>query len=350
MCALVQEALAFDCVAIWDAAAEEGHSSGCDVELSQEVRRFYECHGEGGDIEEGSSSRLLRTGERAIGAILAKGQAIDPRSMDAAASLAALAIERARSFSAETAAEAARQTEQLRTAVLDGLAHAFKTPLTTILASSSGILEMGTVGSIEQKLLRLIESEADHLDGLTARLLTTARLDSAHIRLAQRRTNLVELLRSALAVFIAKTSFANIEFKAPTDSLDTMVDAGMITMAVNHLLDNAVKYSEPDSHIVVSLLSRGDAVVISVKNTGSYIPKEQRDRIFERFYRSPHTAARVAGTGIGLAIAKRVVEAHRGSIVVDSHENDGTEFSILLPCRTTTSSLKILVSAGSGAS
>jgi two-component system sensor histidine kinase KdpD len=349
MCVLVQQALAFDCVAIWDAAAEEGHSSGCDVRLSQEVRRFYDCHLDGGDFEEGSSSRLLRTGERAIGAILAKGHAIDPRSMDAAASLAALAIERARSFSSETAAEAARQTEQLRSAVLDGLAHAFKTPLTTILASSSGILEMGTVGFTEQKLLRLIESEADHLNGLTARLLTTARLDSAHIRLAKRRTNLVELLTSALASFRAKTSFANIEFNAPTDSLDAIVDVGMMTMAVNHLLDNAVKYSEPESYIAVSLLPRGDAVVISVKNTGSYIPKEQRDRIFERFYRSPHTALRVAGTGIGLSVAKRVVEAHRGRIVVDSHEDDGTEFSILLPCRTAMPSLKILVSAGSGA-
>jgi two-component system, OmpR family, sensor histidine kinase KdpD len=251
--------------------------------------------------------------------------------MDAAASLTALAIERSRSFAAQSSAEAARQSEQLRTAVLDGLAHAFKTPLTTILASSSGLIEMGTIGATERELVALIEAEAAHLNDLTTRLLTTARLDSTHIRLAKQKVDLVQLLKSIAKACTDENAAVEIALEVPAHALSILADLHLLKMAVYHLVDNAAKYAKPGSQVAMHLQEREGAVAIAVKNSGSYIPVEERERIFERFYRGPRTASQVAGTGIGLAVARRVAEAHRGNIWVESDEQNGTEFSLLLP-------------------
>jgi two-component system sensor histidine kinase KdpD len=331
MCVLVRHALALDLVAIWDAGAGKAFLSDSDDRAHEEVRAIYAAHCEGDDPATGDSRRLLRTGERWIGAMLARGSAIDSRSMDAAASLTALAIERSRSFAAQSSAEAARQSEQLRTAVLDGLAHAFKTPLTTILASSSGLIEMGTIGATERELVALIEAEAAHLNELTTRLLTTARLDSSHIRLAKQKVDLVELLKVIAKACTDENTVVEIAVEVPAHAHSILADVHLLKMALYHLVDNAAKYAKPGSRVAMHLQEREGAVVIAVKNSGSYIPVEERERIFQRFYRSSRTASQVAGTGIGLSVAKRVAEAHRGDIWVESDEQNGTEFSLSLP-------------------
>jgi two-component system sensor histidine kinase KdpD len=203
--------------------------------------------------------------------------------------------------------------------------------LTTILASSSGLIEMGTIGATERELVALIEAEAAHLNELTARLLTTARLDSAHIRLAKQEVDLVELLRGLARVCTDENTAVEIALQVPTHAPSILADIHLLKMALYHLVDNGAKYANPGSRIEMCLQEREGAVVITVKNSGSYIPMEEREHIFERFYRGPRTASQVAGTGIGLAIAKRVVEAHGGNIWVDSDEQNGTEFSLLLP-------------------
>ena len=105
------------------------------------------------------------------------------------ASLAAIALERARSFEKESRAEAARQTEQLRTAVLDALAHAFKTPLTAIRTASSGLLEAGRLSADDLELAALIDEQAEHLNRLTTELLQMARIDAAEVRLQRERVS-----------------------------------------------------------------------------------------------------------------------------------------------------------------
>jgi two-component system sensor histidine kinase KdpD len=331
MCVLVRRTLSLDFVAIWDAGASQANSSDGDDRAHEEVRAIYAARFEGDDSTSGYSRRLLRTGERLVGAMLSRGSAVDSRSMDAAASLTALAIERSRSFAAQSTAEGARQSEQLRAAVLDGLAHAFKTPLTTILASSSGLIEMGTMSGTERELVALIEAEAAHLNELTARLLTTARLDSAHIRLAKQKVDLVELLKRIAKSCTDENTALEIGLEVPAHALSVLADVHLLKMALYHLVDNAAKYAKPGSRIGMHLQEREGAIVIAVRNSGSYIPVEERERIFQRFYRGPRTASQVAGTGIGLAVARRVAEAHRGTIWVESDEQDGTEFSLLLP-------------------
>ena len=328
---LVRNALSLEFVALWDAGTGEAYLSGCDDGVREEVRATYAARAEGDDPATGYSRRLLRTGERLIGAMLVRSDSLDSRSMDAVASLTALAIERSRSFAAQSSAEAARQSEQLRAAVLDGLAHAFKTPLTTILASSSGLIEMATLGHTEQELVTLIETEAHHLNTLTARLLTTAKLDSSRIRLRKEAVNLVGLLQKIVLSCIEENEAVEISLDVPEHRSVVQADANLLRMALYHLVDNATKYAKPGSRITVKLRTSGHSVTIAVKNAGSFIPLEERERIFQRFYRSPRTASHVAGSGIGLAVAKRVVEAHHGNIWAESDEQEGTTFSLMLP-------------------
>jgi two-component system sensor histidine kinase KdpD len=343
---LIRNSLALESVAIWDAVANETSLSGRDEHAREEARAIYTARVEGDDLATGYSRRLLRIGERLIGAMVAHGTAIDSLSMDAAASLTALAMEHARVFAAQSRAEAERQSEQLRTAVLDGLAHAFKTPLTTILASSSGLLEIGDNSATQRELVSLIDEQARQLNELSSRLLTAARLDSQHIRLRKEKTNLADLLRDIVRVSQNENEAAEIVLQIPTPAPTILVDVRLLRMALCNLIDNATKYASPGSRIAVKVQRKGAIVVIQVMNEGSFITVEERQLIFQRFYRSPKTASRVAGSGIGLAVTKRIAEAHRGEIWAESDERTGTTFSLTLPCIETFLPVKPILKDG----
>jgi two-component system, OmpR family, sensor histidine kinase KdpD len=102
-------------------------------------------------------------------------------------------------------------------------------------------------------------------------------------------------------------------------------------MALLQMLDNASKYSSPASPITLRVISTDTEVVFSVQNEGSFIPPEERLRIFQRFYRSPGSQHKASGTGIGLSVAKRIAEAHRGRVWVESDPGAGTTFFVALP-------------------
>ena len=108
-------------------------------------------------------------------------------------------------------------------------------------------------------------------------------------------------------------------------------DKQLLQMALFQLLDNAAKYSRPGSSIVVDVQEEPTDVLIHIRNEGSFIPLEERDKVFQRFYRSPETAGRIAGTGIGLSVVKRITEAHQGRAWVNSDPENGTTFVLSLP-------------------
>src|ERR1700749_617738 len=153
LASLIQTTLQVKGVALWNAYDLHLCMSGsCEI-TDDEVRSTYFNERNEDDSVTATSQRVLRSGTRPIGSLVICGHSLDNASINATASLTAVAIERARSFSAESSAEAARESEQLRSSVLDGLAHAFKTPLTTIRSSSSGLLEMNTLSGTEKRLV-----------------------------------------------------------------------------------------------------------------------------------------------------------------------------------------------------
>jgi two-component system, OmpR family, sensor histidine kinase KdpD len=328
---LIQRALSAKGVALWNAYDLHLSKAGmCEFEEAEVRSVFYtESNEDNGTTR--VSRRVLRSGTRSIGALLIQGHAADSASVNAAGSLVAIAIERARSFAAESSAEAARQSEQLRAAVLDALAHAFKTPLTAIQTSSSGLLEMNTLASTEKRLVTLIDQQATHLAEITTRLLRTAKFDNASLRLKQKPVDVAELVRESLAESKGQFVLPAVDITPTSDPVVAFADRHLLKMALIQLLDNAAKYGKAEAPILIDVREEQNQATVSVHNEGSFIPLEERSRIFERFYRSPGSAHKASGTGIGLSVVKHVVEAHHGQVWVTSDAEEGTTFFLTIP-------------------
>jgi two-component system sensor histidine kinase KdpD len=329
---LIQSTFEMRGVALWNAQdLHLAHSGDCSEVTDDEVKSTYFMENSGDDVSTATSRRVLRLGTRSIGSIVLCGHSLDAASINATLSLTAIAIERARSFSAETSAEAARQSEQLRAAVLDGLAHAFKTPLTTILSSSSGLLEMDRLPAMEKRLVALIDQQAAHLNDLTTRLLRTARLDKADLKLRREQIDLLELIDSSIVAASQELSSHPVDVQPVRPGSAVWADRQLLQMAILQLFDNAAKYGSPDSSITIGVHEEEAEALISVGNQGSFIAPEEKEKIFQRFYRSPGSDHRASGTGIGLSVVKRITEAHRGRVWVNSDPQSGTTFFLALP-------------------
>jgi two-component system sensor histidine kinase KdpD len=318
-------------VALWNAYDLHLCRSGtCDLS-EDEVRSTFYLETASDDAGSAISRRVLRAGTRPIGALILSGHTLDAVTVNAAASLAAVAIERARSFSTEANAEAARQSEQLRAAVLDGLAHAFKSPLTTILASSSGLLAMNTLFGPEKRLVSLIDQHASQLSELATHLLLTAKLDGGDLKLRRDRIDLNEVVQESAAASPLELGVHNIDVQTAPRPGMVRADRKLLQMALLQLLDNACKYGLPGSQVDVRVREEQNEVLVTVSNKGSFIPDEEREKIFQRFYRCSESARAISGTGIGLSVVRRITEAHHGRAWVNSDRESGTTFTMALP-------------------
>ncbi len=330
---LIQNTLQVRGVVLWNGYDLHLCKSGnCNVR-DDDVRATYFAERDEDDSVTTTSRRVLRSGTRSIGSLAICGHSLDATSINATASLTAVAIERARSFSAESSAEAARQSEQLRSAVLDGLAHAFKTPLTTIRSSSSGLIEMDTLSGTEKKLVILIDQHADHLNELTSRLLRTARIDRADLKVKREWIDLTQLIRDSIGEASQELGAHLVNLQPEVQHSTVWADKELLKMALFQMLDNAAKYGGSDSSITIDVEEEQAETLISVRNEGSFIPPEEREKIFTRFYRSPGSDRRASGTGIGLSVVKHVTEAHQGRAWVNSNIHTGTTFSLRCPER-----------------
>lgn len=325
---LIRSTLQANGVALWNAYDLHLTMSGiCGI--PEDETYFTERNEDNATI--GMSRRVLRSGTRAIGSLVIYGHSLDGASINAAASLTAVAIERARSFSAESSAEAARQSEQLRSAMLDGLAHAFKTPLTTIRSSSSGLIEMGTLSGTEKRLVTLIDQHAERLSDLTTRLLRTAKIDNANLKLKREPLNFMELIQDSIAEYTQEFNARPVTLYPSVLNAKVLADKQLLKMALFQLFDNAAKYGSLDSPITVNLKEESAEYLISVRNEGSFIPPEEREKIFKRFYRGQGSNLKAPGTGIGLSVVKQITEAHHGRAWANSDLLSGTTFFLTLP-------------------
>jgi two-component system sensor histidine kinase KdpD len=274
--------------------------------------------------------RVLRAGPGAVGALVVRGK-LDSLVIDALASLAAIAIDRHQWFDKEERAETAKKSEQLRATVMDALAHEFKTPLTAVQTASSGLLELGGLTESQHNLVTLIDGEAVRLNGLCTRLLKTAKLDSRQAGLETTDVNVLELVSEVLASHPAEPERNSIQVAVEDTSLTVRADHGLLAMILTQYIDNARKYSKAGTPIAIAAHASRSEVIISVQNFGSTIRIEDRERIFERFYRSPELKDVVQGTGIGLSVVRKAAEAHHGHVWVISDEKEGTTFFFSLP-------------------
>ena len=190
---------------------------------------------------------------------------------------------------------------------------------------------MDTLSGAEKRLVALIDQHADHLNDLTTRLLRTARIDNADLKLKREQIDLTQLIQNSIEASAQDLGAHPINLQVRLQRITVWADRQLLEMALFQLLDNAAKYGDPDSSITIDVQEEQAETLISIKNEGSFIPPHEREKIFERFYRSPGSDRRALGTGIGLSVVKRITEAHQGRAWVNSGEHTGTTFFLTLP-------------------
>jgi len=276
----------------------------------------------------------LRLGVRSVGSIGISGTTVSHESLDALSTLVAIAIERTRAIENVGKAEAARENEKLRSAILDSVAHEFRTPLTAIKASATSLLAGGLDGSQQNELFAVINEESDRMNHLVEEATQMARLESKQVELEHLPHDIREAIDRALKLASKAVDGRGINVNIANDLPVAEFDMELIVNVLRQLLENAAKYSPPESPIHISVEKTSTELVVSVADHGSGIDELEQSIIFEKFYRGKDNRYSVQGTGMGLAIAKAVVEAHGGTIRVISQLGQGSVFSFTLPLKS----------------
>jgi two-component system, OmpR family, sensor histidine kinase KdpD len=245
-----------------------------------------------------------------------------------------VAVGLAKSNAAKKAAEAevARRSEELKSAVLDALAHEIKAPLAAIKVAVTVLQSPRPPGEADQRdLLSIIDQEADRLRGKIddATRLSSARASSISLKKAPEPVE--SMVSRALEDAGPLLRDRPVEIQIPDALPRAQCDRTMIAKVLTQLLDNALKYSPAGTPVRISSEYTDGAVVISVADSGPGVAEEERDQIFQSHYRGSSVDLQVPGTGLGLASAKYIVESHGGKIWVTGQPSSGAEFHISLP-------------------
>jgi two-component system sensor histidine kinase KdpD len=213
--------------------------------------------------------------------------------------------------------------------LLDALAHEFKTPLTSIKAAASSILDEGPPA--QKELITVIEEETDRLDSLVGETIRMARIEAGDFHLERRSQRVGDLISAASQKLRILLEDRQVQVETEENLPEIMADAELIGLTIRQLLTNALKYANPESPIIIRAHAAEGVVKISVKDFGPGISPKDQKRIFEKYYRVKDNTDRIPGTGMGLAIARKIIEAHGGKIWVESVLGQGSEFHFTLP-------------------
>jgi two-component system sensor histidine kinase KdpD len=281
------------------------------------------------DPQTNTAVTAIRLGADPIGSLALRGPALPDSALQSIANLVAIALERARSLELANRADVTRQSEQLKSVLLDAIAHEFKTPLTSIKAASTALLSSSMAHEPgQQEMLSIVDEETDRLGRLVTEAIQMARIDAGRIHLHRRPESVRELVARILDNLRPDRN-VTVDIAADVPRVDA--DAELLELALRQLIDNAVKYSPAGSPVTVKARHEEGRIVVSVRNEGAGIPEASQSRIFERFFREAETAQNVPGTGMGLSIARDIVQAHDGQIWVESSPGRGAEFFVALP-------------------
>jgi two-component system sensor histidine kinase KdpD len=274
----------------------------------------------------------VRMGVRVIGSLGISGPALSRQTLEALGTLIAIAIERARAVEQLGKTEATREGERLKSALIDSITHDLRTPLTSIKGSVTSLLSSPSLREDQRReLLMVINEESDRLNRLVGEAAEMAQLDAGEVELKFEPCDIEELVAAALEE--CKTGLGNREVRVQIEKgiPPVRVDPAQAKEVLIHLLENASQYSPADQPITISAEAKGDFVLTSVADRGPGIEDLELGLIFDKFYRGRDQRYRVQGTGMGLPIAKAIVEAHGGTIGVVSQLGHGSVFSFSLP-------------------
>jgi two-component system sensor histidine kinase KdpD len=319
-------------VVLYDRRADAFYRGGpADIENVDDQLRDAALQGASfADARNNIALTAVRLGSEPIAGLAIQAARVPDTVLQGIANLVAIGLERARAHDLASQVEAARHSEELRTALLDAMAHEFKTPLTSVIAATSALRD-GTGQSAEAKseMIKIADEEAKHLQVLIDDTVELARLDTANIRVQAESTNVNEIVRDVIASMRNEIDDRSMDVMSDENVPSIAIDRRLVSLAIKQILANALKYSPPDTPITVRV-HNGAGVTVAVTDQGKGIPAAEQSRIFERLYRSPSVHNRVPGSGLGLSIAQNIVRAHHGDLTVSSRPGE-TTFTLTLP-------------------
>ncbi len=280
---------------------------------------------------DGETRIPVMAGVRPRGLLILHGVTLSSQSLHSMGDLVSISLDRAQALEDVARSEATKESERLRTLIIDSITHELLTPLTAIKGAASALRSDRTLSAEAQHdLLVIVDEESDRLNLLVEQATEMGQLDSQQVHMTFRPTEVSALLQEA------KQSCAGNDAQHPVTVLAAdvpavLADQQFLSKVLCNLLENAVKYSAEGSPIFLSAFREGGMVAISVADRGVGIDPSEQTLIFDRFYRARNPNTYVSGTGMGLAISKAIVEAHGGTITVTSQPGAGSVFTFTLP-------------------
>ncbi len=284
------------------------------------------------DPKDGICFVPLRLGINEIGSIGVTDVGLSRTTLESLGSLITIAIGRARAIEQVGKIEALRENERLKSALLDAITHEFRTPLTAMKLSVTGMLSNLQFDREQcREMLVTIDEGCDRLDHLIGEVSEMSRLESGETKLNFTRHTVGELIDEALEA--CKAELDSRPVKAGIANRDVAINADLFwaVKVLVHLVQNANLYSTPGAPITIRTEIKDRFVEFSVADQGPGIEPAELRRLFEKFYRGKEHRCRIQGTGMGLPIAKAIVEAHGGAIGVRSAVDQGSVFLFTLP-------------------
>jgi two-component system, OmpR family, sensor histidine kinase KdpD len=286
------------------------------------------------ETQAGLTYSPLKIGVKAIGVMVCASPEVERGTVEAIAGLVALALERARFLKEVSHTEALRQSDELKSALLASVSHDLRTPLTAIRAAVDSLLEESI--SWEPGALRefhlIISEEVSRLTRLVQNLLEMARIEAGELKVSKRWEPVSEIINNVLLRSAAALRNHRVKVEPEDNQHVVNADSRLIAEALANLVENAARYSPAGTQIVIGGRVEGGELVICVSDQGPGVAPEEAGRVFDKFYRGARLAGKPsAGTGMGLSIAKGIVEAHGGRIWVDSQVGRGATFAFAIP-------------------
>jgi two-component system sensor histidine kinase KdpD len=271
-------------------------------------------------------------GSQIIGSLGIFGSMVSNRTFEAITALIAAAVDRAQAIALLGKTEAARENERLKSVLLDAIAHDFKTPLTSIKAAATSLLDDLEFNKRQRgELLEVIDEECDRINRVIGQAIEMAQLDAGEAKLRPVTLTVGELLAAALED--CESIQATRLIRTEVHQLDSRVHCDLFwtRKVLDHLIRNSDLYSSPGEPITITTEEKDGFIIFKVADVGPGIEPAEIDLIFGKFFRGKGQRHRVPGTGMGLSVARAIVEAHGGTIGVTSEAERGSTFTFSLP-------------------
>jgi two-component system sensor histidine kinase KdpD len=328
----VAQSFSIPAVALYDVATGHEYKGGPeDLSIPQQILNAA-LSGDIGSRTDALDARfsLIRLGGKPAGVLGLRGE-ISDTTVDAISNLVAIGLERVRTQEAENRAEAARQSEELKSTLLDAVAHEFKTPLTAIKAAITSVSGDPAIPESQREMLKIVDEEADRLNGLVSDAIETSRIEGGNFKLNECEVQPTELLSTVVRQMGTRLQDRRVDISPASAGPPVRVDRELIQLALRQLLDNAVKYSAAAEAVHIGAERRDGAVVLWVADEGPGVPPGESERVFNRFYRAHPQKHSVPGSGVGLAVVRQIARAHGGDAQLANTQGRGARFEVIIP-------------------